>query len=235
MKKLAILLFGVFAFSTSAQAITWDFGAEGDRVERSYFPEFVTGVTNGNPMPTGITITATQTTPAGELDASVYMDAQSPLNSGYDGGLGVCKDPTDNVQCGSDDNQVLRETIWMDFDQTTHLTSMILTGDHAPIRMNTVLNIRSDLAGAFTNSTYDIGKFKLPSFEDFLSLLSLDIYADKISYWITDEFGRDTSARFYLVELNGTVPVPAAVWLFGTAMLGLFGMRRKSKMEALAA
>lgn len=38
-----------------------------------------------------------------------------------------------------------------------------------------------------------------------------------------------------LVVAVSVVPVPAAVWLFGTAMLGLFGMRRKSKMEAVAA
>lgn len=43
-----------------------------------------------------------------------------------------------------------------------------------------------------------------------------------------------SSAPDYRLEL-AVVPVPAAVWLFGTAMLGLFGMRRKAKMQALAA
>jgi len=38
-----------------------------------------------------------------------------------------------------------------------------------------------------------------------------------------------------LVVAVSAVPVPAAVWLFGTAMFGLFGLRRKSKMEAVAA
>jgi hypothetical protein len=38
-----------------------------------------------------------------------------------------------------------------------------------------------------------------------------------------------------LVIRVSAVPVPAAVWLFGTAMLGLFGLRRKDKMRALAA
>jgi hypothetical protein len=30
------------------------------------------------------------------------------------------------------------------------------------------------------------------------------------------------------------VPVPAAVWLFGTAMMGLLGLRRKSRMAVAA-
>ena len=38
----------------------------------------------------------------------------------------------------------------------------------------------------------------------------------------------------YSLEVS-VVPVPAAVWLFGTAMFGLFGLRRKQKMQAAAA
>ncbi|MDH3389729.1 MAG: VPLPA-CTERM sorting domain-containing protein [Gammaproteobacteria bacterium] len=37
----------------------------------------------------------------------------------------------------------------------------------------------------------------------------------------------------YKLELS-QVPVPAAVWLFGTALLGLFGLRRKGKLEVAA-
>jgi hypothetical protein len=39
----------------------------------------------------------------------------------------------------------------------------------------------------------------------------------------------------YTLEITTVIPVPAAVWLFGTAMLGLFGLRRKAKMGAAAA
>jgi hypothetical protein len=31
------------------------------------------------------------------------------------------------------------------------------------------------------------------------------------------------------------IPVPAAVWLFGTAMVGFLGLRRKQKLSAVAA
>lgn len=58
-----------------------------------------------------------------------------------------------------------------------------------------------------------------------------------------------TAGETYTVNLEGTptgsgsdyrlevsqVPVPAAVWLFGSAILGLVGLRRKGKMDAVAA
>ena len=38
----------------------------------------------------------------------------------------------------------------------------------------------------------------------------------------------------YTLNVFTPVPVPAAVWLFGTAMIGLFGLRRKSRMAVAA-
>jgi hypothetical protein len=42
------------------------------------------------------------------------------------------------------------------------------------------------------------------------------------------------NAPDYTVNVFTPVPVPAAVWLFGTAMIGLFGLRRKSRMAVAA-
>ena len=39
----------------------------------------------------------------------------------------------------------------------------------------------------------------------------------------------------YTVKVISAVPVPAAVWLFGTALLGLFGFKRKSQAAAAVA
>ena len=39
----------------------------------------------------------------------------------------------------------------------------------------------------------------------------------------------------YTLKVISAVPVPAAVWLFGTALVGLFGFGRKSKAAKLAA
>ena len=38
----------------------------------------------------------------------------------------------------------------------------------------------------------------------------------------------------YTLNVFTPVPVPAAAWLFGTAMIGLFGLRRKSRMAVAA-
>jgi hypothetical protein len=50
---------------------------------------------------------------------------------------------------------------------------------------------------------------------------------------LTIEIDRAGSADFYgfdyaMLSDRAAVPVPAAVWLFGSAMVGLFGMRRRS-------
>ena len=50
---------------------------------------------------------------------------------------------------------------------------------------------------------------------------------------LSNEGGTIGSAPDYSLEMS-QVPVPAAVWLFGTAMVGLLGLRRKSKMAAAA-
>jgi hypothetical protein len=49
-----------------------------------------------------------------------------------------------------------------------------------------------------------------------------------------DDITRDGDFDDLVIRISA-VPVPAAVWLFGTAMLGLFGLRRKSKTGAVAA
>ena len=62
MKQQFIALIGIalFGFSTAGSAAIYDFTAEGNRAEQGYV-SFVTGDTNSNPMPTGITISASST------------------------------------------------------------------------------------------------------------------------------------------------------------------------------
>ena len=45
----------------------------------------------------------------------------------------------------------------------------------------------------------------------------------------------DELAQYNLTIAATVVPVPAAVWLFGSAMLGFLGLRRKAKLGAVAA
>ena len=43
---------------------------------------------------------------------------------------------------------------------------------------------------------------------------------------MAEKYGRGTTTDLYVAGIN-EVPIPAAVWLFGSALLGLTGMRRR--------
>ena len=43
---------------------------------------------------------------------------------------------------------------------------------------------------------------------------------------MAEKYGRGTTTDLYVAGIN-EVPIPAAVWLFGSALLGLAGLRRR--------
>ena len=43
---------------------------------------------------------------------------------------------------------------------------------------------------------------------------------------MAEKYGRGTTTDLYVAGIN-EVPIPAAVWLFGSALLGLTGLRRR--------
>jgi hypothetical protein len=47
--------------------------------------------------------------------------------------------------------------------------------------------------------------------------------------------GDPQTALYSMSMASNNVPVPAAVWLFGTAMVGFLGLRRKQKFSAVSA
>ena len=65
-------------------------------------------------------------------------------------------------------------------------------------------------------------------------LVGLDTGLYLVNIWGDLEAGLTDLTHNYGVRLTSVIPVPAAVWLFGTAMVGLFGLRRKNKMPATA-
>jgi len=221
MKKLAILFFGAFVLSTSAQAAIYDFAAEGNRVEMGY-EGFVTGVTNSNPMPVGLTISAD--IPEGIGDAFVYMDEKVGTK---DGGMGVCGFINIDGQCkpSSDDAMVAGEFLDIEsFGEDNLITHIKIRGDHAPV-----------LEGVFLAYNAQGGDVVVDiSGQNGLIWLALDTASSFLTFTI---FGNEEGSIYLsaLATNMNAVPVPAAVWLFGTAMFGLIGLRRKSKMEAVAA
>ncbi len=63
--------------------------------------------------------------------------------------------------------------------------------------------------------------------------LGVELVKDQ-TYVVRMRGGNLSTNPNYTLSVVSAVPVPAAVWLFGTAMLGLLGMRRKSKMAVAA-
>jgi hypothetical protein len=229
LKKLAMLLFGVFALSTSAQAAVYDFvGAAAAVNEGGYKPLNTNDAGWAGILPGGLIAEGYSSQAA--LDAGnqvfAYLDG---LSAGGPGGLGVCgilagaevPPPADGTDCNSaggdniQNNEILRidllagaqTIIAMAF--TDHLTDIS--------NFNVDYRVNSD-DGAFTTVTFA-----------FLSSLQLN-NVDTIDFRESATGGN----KFYLASLEA-VPLPAAAWLFGTAMLGLFGLRRKNKSKALAA
>ena len=49
---------------------------------------------------------------------------------------------------------------------------------------------------------------------------------------VSNEGGNIGSTADYSLEMISAIPVPAAVWLFGTALVGLMGFRRKNSAAA---
>jgi len=207
MKKIALLFFGAFALTTSAQAAFFDFTAEGNNTEAGY-SSFTTGSDDHIGMEAGLTITATGLTGAA---AYAYMDG----DSGGPGGLGVC--PTANCSGSSADNQQAGETIIMSFLEATNILDLVIIGNHTAAADNAVLIWKTD------NQS---GQFSIGGSN--LTLHALTGHG--FSEWTNSLEYTIEGGEMYLASLT-TVPVPAAIWLFGTALIGFVGMSRRTKVS----
>lgn len=238
MKKLAMLLFGALALSTTAQAVDYDFVAEGIRIQAlenvaQGYPTYITGVTEvdgvANPMPLGLTISAHSALGSEVADYNVYMDGLN--GDGEPGGMGICKEVrpiSGSCNPSDDDNHTSGE--YMHIIATDEaIKGLTITGNHAPVA-------HGDSAVEDVLFLYWADGGPMQSIEisgAYLDFFALSSAANDLWYTIRDSFDNEHEQMY--VTMISTVPVPAAVWLFGTAMLGLFGLRRKSKMEAIAA
>jgi len=223
MKKIICLLVVMGFACTSVQAATFNFGdyASGDNSNGASFSDGSgsigglgeSGYESYSVTQGGVTVTATGSS-VDDSTAFAYMDSYWNARAG----LGVCKNLNGN-QCGpsSDDNVTYNETLKLVFDSTVSLDSLrLVNGDH------------------YTNF---IGDFQIRINENnsllhTLSLAELPILSDFVGH--TFEFislagsNPDSREEFYINTLEvSAVPLPAAAWLFGSALLGLFGFSRR--------
>jgi len=150
------------------------------------------------------------------LDKYAYLDAPS----GGPGGLGVCQSLSSSNQCvpNSDDNVTQNETLKLVFDTEVTLNDLVLhNGDHGTLFAGD-FHLKVD---GLNNTVYPLS-----------NLMTLDLIGTTFEFFNPNHDGLD-SGNFYISEMTYNekgipeVPIPAAVWLFGTGLIGLVAVARR--------
>ena len=166
------------------------------------------------------------------------------LDAGTKSGLGVWKGTVDNKAGGtstsnkcftanggwasSDDNLQENEVLGFVFDVTKKISNVGINGGHVDVADGTDILIWTDSAtdGGFKLLSTLGGKitlgFELTQMAVFGSMSTF--YSDYMEKY--HRIGTTSHDTLYVAGINA-VPIPAAVWLFGSALLGLTGLRRR--------
>ncbi|MGI9292093.1 MAG: VPLPA-CTERM sorting domain-containing protein [Gammaproteobacteria bacterium] len=157
------------------------------------------------------------------LDGNPYFDADS---GGKPGGLGSCRDLDGSAQCvpKSDDNLTIaaQESIRFDFLTDAGSATNALLGD---------FTFRDDdhnlISNGFIQVSATTGSYLIATDASGIGDLSV---IGKSSY-LRFNAQPGASDNYYITAANvSAIPVPAAVWLFGSA-LGALGWMRRRKTE----
>ena len=217
LQKLLLLLFTVAA-STAVHAATFDFAAvaDGDASYGAAPGEY--GASSITFTKDGITVTATGVSDNDDDTSQfAYLDSTwTHSGGGGEGGLGVCADlSVDQCMPSSDDNVTIGETLMLTFSQEVIITGITFRdGAHNPVFGE----------GAVFGLVVD-GDNKADQ----------DLTFNYTQSWqgTSFEFSNDNASatdpyRFYMSALTVTaVPVPPAVWLFASGLLGLVAVARR--------
>ena len=213
---LSILALGTSLTSVNASMTTYNFAVPA--AQEAGYASYVDGdltVTASN----GAGVNAAGIAPIVADRYWAYLDG--PSGQTNTGGLGVCRQPNGNCAGMSDDNQVVGEYIHMRWDNVVNILSMNIQGDHTDTIAGTTLNYSLDLGATW--DTLPIAALKL---DDVVT----NWVSDSLDYHITGTAG--TAPEMYLASMKvSAVPVPAAVWLFGSALLGFVGYGRRTSVS----
>ena len=126
------------------------------------------------------------------------------------------------------------ENLWTTLGLPNGTSDVILVTDPLYSTFVSAANLLGNTAGE-VSASYDYGTKGITG--DFAS--DGDLYAVGISHWVGSNFTdnwtgdrtrstiwRHTIMGSYLVAAS-PVPIPAAAWLFGSALIGLIGVKRK--------
>ncbi|HFD10918.1 MAG TPA: hypothetical protein ENJ32_00380 [Crenotrichaceae bacterium] len=215
MKKFIIsTVFGlgmVVTASVNAAAVSFDFAAIADGDSSYGVPGGEKGAASFTFTKNGISVTAT-----GFKTGDPSTPYFAYLDSGT-AGLGVCKSLTGSQQCtpAGDDNVTFEESLKLVFDKEVTITeTTFLNGGHVSNFASNVFDLSIDGGAATTIALANIVSTQFTGTEFIFS---------------NPNNGQSNAKQFYISNLDvAPVPVPAAVWLFGTGLLGLVRFTRKT-------
>lgn len=225
MKKVLLSLFFTM-FAAQGNAATFDFiGEANEKIYKAGIQgeQGYTGTSYVREVD-GITLTAQGQSISDDGktwdDASVYLDSR--WNNG-NAGMGVCKvlsGSTNQCNPGGDDNVTLGEKLILDFGQQVAISEIIMSnGVH-----------ELDFTGQFslTIDGVDMGQ------PDLASVFTTVLIGQRFELW-NNNTTEVASKEFYIGSMTvSAVPIPAAVWLFGSALMGLVGVSRRKSSAVVA-
>lgn len=163
----------------------------------------------------------------GDLNVYGYKngsEANAYLDSGNLAGLGVCgtlldqQDGTNWCNPASDDNLQVNEVLKFVFDASKNISVVGVNGAHKHANGEWV-RIWTDTQG------WDLLQIAADKITLGFYLTTLQIFGQGTFSDGKNEY-RGSSTNLYVAGIN-EVPIPAAAWLFGSALLGLTGLRRR--------
>ncbi len=163
----------------------------------------------------------------GDLNVYGYKngaEANAYLDSGVKAGIGVCgkllsqQQGTNWCNPASDDNLQANEVLKFVFDAAKKVSVVGINGPHISANGQWV-RIWTDTQG------WDLLQVASDKITLGFYLTTLKVFGTMTGA-MADKYGRGTTTDLYVAGIN-EVPIPAAVWLFGSALLGLTGLRRR--------
>ena len=163
----------------------------------------------------------------GDLNVYGYkngVEANAYLDSGVKAGIGVCgkllseQQGTNWCNPASDDNLQANEVLKFVFDAAKKVSVVGINGPHISANGQWV-RIWTDTHG------WDLLQVASDKITLGFYLTTLKVFGTMTGA-MAEKYGRGTTTDLYVAGIN-EVPIPAAVWLFGSALLGLAGLRRR--------
>ena len=163
----------------------------------------------------------------GDLNVYGYKngaEANAYLDSGVKAGIGVCgkllseQQGTNWCNPASDDNLQANEVLKFVFDAAKKVSVVGINGPHISANGQWV-RIWTDTQG------WDLLQVASDKITLGFYLTTLKVFGTMTGA-MAEKYGRGTTTDLFVAGIN-EVPIPAAVWLFGSALLGLTGLRRR--------